>query len=110
MDALDLGIYALVDNISSKYYGGVFASDKLIPDVSGKETFYIVNAGKSQTRGSHWLVVYNKDVPKFFDSLGKPLDEYDKTFKDFVINQGARYIISPCKIQVNCTNSCGKFI
>ena len=74
MNSKDLDLILNEDTIVSRYFHGVFAYNELPQKVNSYPACYIVNTGKSDTKGEHWVAVYfeNKGFADYFDSYGIP--------------------------------------
>lgn len=54
----------------NKYFGGVYPRDS-IPKTLRKK-FYVINLDKQTGPGTHWVLLFNINSPKYFDSFGAP--------------------------------------
>ena len=62
-------------------FRGVFAADNF-PSKLKSNTFLIVNASKSQSPGTHWLLICKKnDHLLFADPLGRSLSSYKNIYQ-----------------------------
>lgn len=95
-------IYVILscDQVTSKYFRGVFACDKiknLCIEKSTEKYFIIVNTHSSKSPGQHWLlffVVNNTCI--LFDSMAKSLSFYGDCVKD-----GFHMFSNNCNVQIS---------
>ena len=60
---------------------GVFAADNFPPHISSN-IFMIVNTSKSESPGTHWIVICKRRIVLYFaDPLGLPFWQYTNLFK-----------------------------
>ena len=67
-------------HLKYKFFG-VFAADNFPPHIPNN-IFMIVNTSKSDSPGTHWIVICNRrNVLYFADPLGLPLWQYTNLYK-----------------------------
>ena len=112
MNAQQLESILRLDQNVSKKFAGVFAADTLPSNLSNLPKFLIVNSDVHSGPGQHWLALYipEKGPSEFFDSLGLSPKHYLKSFEQFLINYGPKYIYSNKRLQNYDSNTCGLFV
>ena len=72
MDSNELNFYMMKDPMIRRRFIGVYPID-MIPEYFISPSILIINLNKSNERGSHWIVIHQKDDQQIeiFDSLGK---------------------------------------
>ena len=90
---------------------GVFAADNFPPHIPNN-IFMIVNTSKSDSSGTHWIVICNKrNVLYFADPLGLPLWQYTNKFEQ--LNEKFNQVIelmTNFPMQDSNSTMCGSFM
>lgn len=107
----NLNIYKILsrDPHTSKYFVGVFPSDK-IPRITEFPAALVINTDKHTEEGSHWLAIFivNHQTLEFFDSYGFPPDKYGEDITRFVTRY-SRIKWNKICLQSLTSNVCGPF-
>ncbi len=89
-----------------KYFGGVYAIDKL-PITFTKPKDFIINLDPSYKEGSHWVAVhFGKNSAIYFDSFGRPPSDL---ITNFIERNSKRFEYSRIKYQANDSFACGYY-
>ena len=91
-------------------FRGVFAADNF-PSKLKSNTFLIVNASKSQSPGTHWLLICKKsDHLLFADPLGQSLSSYKNIYQRLAKNNVQFHqLLEQQRIQSQNSELCGLF-
>lgn len=81
MNDHEISTLLLSDPCTKKFFRGVYSRDNL-PNVSGKENYYVVNLSLTHEEGTHWIAIYKSTYKtEYYDSFGfPPLHEEIKIF------------------------------
>ena len=100
----------LINNpVTRPYFGGVVAYDELPLLTLEHPVFYVVNTDSRSGVGKHWTVIFLDNHVEFFDSLGKNVDCYADTFKQFLTVNGPWYMYCCTRLQSFNSKVCGEF-
>ena len=95
------------NNLTKKYFQGVYALDTLPSQKDLKYPFAIIcNTAVISHPGKHWVAIFcNKstDIPEYFDSYGL---QPNQTFKIFL---GKRFLYQTKHIQQIASSICGEY-
>ena len=93
-----------------KDFNGVLSYDRFPSKVlSG---YYVVNSGKSNSNGEHWLVMYfprDNIMAEFFDSLALSPNAYNKRMEFILFKNASAYKKSAKQIQRSDSALCGQY-
>ena len=91
-------------------FRGVFAADNF-PSKLKSNTFLIVNASKSQSPGTHWLLICKKNNHLLFaDPLGRSLSSYKNIYQRLAKNNVQFHqLLENQPIQGQNSELCGLF-
>ena len=96
------------NNVTEDFFDGVFSSD-LLEDIVTKPKLIICNTDPSYEKGTHWvLFFFENENMEFYDSLGKSIYNYDKSFVDFTKKYSIKYEESNIRTQPKNTDICGE--
>ena len=101
---------ALMRNPSTEpIFDGIFSADNIV-DIVSKPQLIICNTDPSTKPGKHWILFFfTNDTCEFFDSLGKPLHLYAKSFTK-IASKYAKYIkFTLIRIQPKESSLCGHY-
>ena len=104
MDTLQLEYVA--SRLCPEFIGCV-AADMVTP----KNGYYIVNVGKKNTEGSHWVCMYfNETCSEAFDPAGIAPSIYHESWDRMLLSHGGKYKYNSKPVQAPLTSTCGQFV
>lgn len=99
-----------------RLYRGTFPCD-LLPSFSlfpnQKPAIIVVNKGSSQTKGTHWVLLFlprdSRQAAYYFDSLGNDIDS--PSIRAFLCRNSTRgYTFNWKRIQDSKSTNCGRYV
>ena len=107
MDSNELNFYMMRDPLIKRRFIGVYPID-MIPEYFISPSILIINLDKSNEKGSHWIVIHQKDDKQIeiFDSLGKTPK---KDIRNLLMSNNKGYMYSHKRVQDYFTETCGQF-
>ena len=103
---------ALSQNTSTQhFFDGVYALDQL-KNIKSKPKLVLGNTDPQHKPGKHWLLFFfNEDgtTMDFFDSLGKPPQDYPRAIPDFIQKWSSEVYYIPNRIQPVGSALCGHY-
>lgn len=109
MDELAIREYLENNKATEDYFIDVLSYEELcIFPRENKKYFYIVNTGKANTVGKHWVVLFKTSSGsiEFFDPLGKHPSDYSPEITQFIFQNANSFLKSDKRIQ-GSKNVCG---
>ena len=100
------------DRRARRIFRGVFPRDKLPQCVDKhRPAGYVINTGKSDTRGMHWTACYYDGAGKieYMDSFGFSADMYEDIYK-FILKHSTRYTYNKRLLQDVVSSMCGYYV
>lgn len=106
------------DNVSSRYFRGVYSCDKLLSEnfSQHQKCFVIVNTAPSNSMGLHWILLYKTSKSSkiiIFDSLAKKPEYYGACFMKSIHHFASftkypyNFVLSNKVIQSDASKTCG---
>ena len=107
MNSLEITRILMKDEVTKKYFLGVFSRDTLPQKVHWPSAL-IINTDKSNQPGEHWLAIYYDEngTSEFFDSYGFDTEFYN--FTNYLNLTSNNYIYNKKTLQGLFSNYCGK--
>jgi hypothetical protein len=109
MNTTQVAEFLKKDKYTKKIFKGVLPIDHLPLKYIRRPSCFIVNTGRSDTEGEHWVALYLpvKGPIEYFDSYGYlPINKEIYTF--FKLNQ-KKFIYNRFNIQSDKSTNCGKY-
>lgn len=75
------------DRVTSPYFVGVFAANRIPTEAFKKPYCYIINNQPDNKQGQHWLTFFIDAKVEFFDPLGLQPEDYGLNLKVDVTNR-----------------------
>ncbi len=92
---------------------GVVGADELMSLYVKRPALVVANTDPSWLPGRHWTAFYIpstvRQLPEFFDSLGRQPGYYSQSFVDFLARFGDQYIHNTTRLQID-PNICGSYV
>ncbi len=80
-------------------------------EITIRNGYFIVNVGKKNTKGSHWVCIYfDPTCSEFFDPAGKHPLVYHRSWHDMMLSHSGRYKYNSKPVQAPLTSTCGQFV
>ncbi len=99
-----------LDFIAKKYctnFNGTLAADEI---QGGKDGFYIVNTGKKNTPGLHWVVFnLNSTCSEYFDSSALKPWSHHKHWHKILLSHSPSYKYNANVLQAANSTTCGQY-
>lgn len=109
MNTLDIQRILRRDPYTTRYFVGVFPSDK-IPPIQTFPAVLVINTDKHTDVGSHWLALFIEEnrTLEFFDSYGLHPETYGEDIARFVMNY-PKLKYNTVSLQSPTSNVCGQY-
>lgn len=110
MNSLQIEEILSHDQVTQKYFLGVFPSDQLPKKITRYPACFVCNVDKSTEPGSHWVAFYlpSSEEVEFFDSYGNEPAFFQGPIDNFV-SHFSRVVFNPLTLQSHVTAVCGQF-